>query len=115
VENPQRAYRGRWRWWCRSRLRRIFLPTLRGWLRREVEEVAYRIFFGRGENDRWILIWDDLGWARDDAGGDGGDVALLNSTVLTDDAHAFAMAEDGYLPAGAHAQAFAVWERRGWR
>jgi len=107
VENPQRLTRGRWRWWCRSRLRLFSAHAGGAGFGGRVEEVAYRIFFGRA---RMIVdpYLDDLAGHVDDAGGmwerRAAEQHLLRRRACL-------------LPwrrtvssRGAHAQAFAVWD-----
>ena len=99
VENPQRAYPRALALVVPLSIAAYFLPTLAGLASaRRLGEVAYRILLGRSAAYRrivpggpWLGTWMTLAAMV-------GNVALLNSTVLTTTRMPFAMAEDGYLP-----------------
>ena len=99
VENPQRAYPRALALVVPLSIAAYFLPHS-GWARvsRQLGKMAYRVFLRRGRDDRrnlpgqpWLGTWMTLAAMV-------GNVALLNSTVLTTTRMPFAMAEDGYLP-----------------
>ena len=100
VENPQRAYPKALAMVVPLSIAAYFLPTLAGlasagnWEQwhtgyfSDAARIIGGLFFGRP----WLGTWMTLAAMV-------GNVALLNSTVLTTTRMPFAMAEDGYLPA----------------
>jgi amino acid transporter len=99
VENPQRAYPRALAMVVPLSIAAYFLPTLAGlasagsweqWHTGYFSEVA-RIIGGSLFGRPWLGTWMTLAAMV-------GNVALLNSTVLTTTRMPFAMAEDGYLP-----------------
>jgi amino acid transporter len=100
VENPQRAYPRALALVVPLSIAAYFLPTLAGlasagewekWHTGYFSDAA-RIIGGSFRGRPWLGIWMTLAAMV-------GNVALLNSTVLTTTRMPFAMAEDGYLPA----------------
>ena len=100
VENPQRAYPRALALVVPLSIAAYFLPTLAGlasagewqnWHTGFFSEAA-RIIGGTFHGHPWLGTWMTLAAMV-------GNVALLNSTVLTTTRMPFAMAEDGYLPA----------------
>jgi amino acid transporter len=100
VENPQRAYPRALAMVVPLSIAAYFLPTLAGlasagewqkWHTGYFSDAA-RIIGGSLFGYPWLGTWMTLAAMV-------GNVALLNSTVLTTTRMPFAMAEDGYLPA----------------
>jgi amino acid transporter len=100
VENPQRAYPRALALVVPLSIAAYFLPTLAGlasagewqnWHTGYFSDAA-RIIGGSFRGHPWLGTWMTLAAMV-------GNVALLNSTVLTTTRMPFAMAEDGYLPA----------------
>ncbi len=100
VENPQRAYPRALALVVPLSIAAYFLPTLAGlasagewekWHTGYFSDAA-RIIGGSFRGRPWLGTWMTLAAMV-------GNVALLNSTVLTTTRMPFAMAEDGYLPA----------------
>jgi amino acid transporter len=100
VENPQRAYPRALAMVVPLSIAAYFLPTLAGlasagewqnWHTGYFSDAA-RIIGGSLFGRPWLGAWMTLAAMI-------GNVALLNSTVLTTTRMPFAMAEDGYLPA----------------
>jgi amino acid transporter len=100
VENPQRAYPRALALVVPLSIAAYFLPTLAGlasagewekWHTGYFSDAA-RIIGGTFHGRPWLGTWMTLAAMV-------GNVALLNSTVLTTTRMPFAMAEDGYLPA----------------
>jgi amino acid transporter len=100
VENPQRAYPRALAMVVPLSIAAYFLPTLAGlasagnweqWHTGYFSDAA-RIIGGSLFGRPWLGTWMTLAAMV-------GNVALLNSTVLTTTRMPFAMAEDGYLPA----------------
>jgi amino acid transporter len=100
VENPQRAYPQALALVVPLSIAAYFLPTLAGlasaghweqWHTGYFSDAA-RIIGGSFRGHPWLGTWMTLAAMV-------GNVALLNSTVLTTTRMPFAMAEDGYLPA----------------
>ncbi len=100
VENPQRAYPRALAMVVPLSMAAYFLPTLAGlasagnweqWHTGYFSDAA-RIIGGSLFGRPWLGTWMTLAAMV-------GNVALLNSTVLTTTRMPFAMAEDGYLPA----------------
>jgi amino acid transporter len=100
VENPQRAYPRALALVVPFSIAAYFLPTLAGlasagnweqWHTGYFSDAA-RIIGGSFRGHPWLGTWMTLAAMV-------GNVALLNSTVLTTTRMPFAMAEDGYLPA----------------
>ena len=100
VENPQRAYPRALALVVPLSIAAYFLPTLAGlasagnweqWHTGYFSDAA-RIVGGSLLGHAWLGTWMTLAAMV-------GNVALLNSTVLTTTRMPFAMAEDGYLPA----------------
>ncbi|HWY20553.1 MAG TPA: APC family permease [Candidatus Acidoferrum sp.] len=100
VENPQRAYPRALSLVVPLSIAAYFLPTLAGlasaghweqWQTGYFSDVA-KIIGGSLFGHLWLGTWMALAAMV-------GNVALLNSTVLTTTRMPFAMAEDGYLPA----------------
>ena len=100
VENPQRAYPRALALVVPLSIAAYFLPTLAGlasagewakWHTGYFSDAA-TIIGGSFRGRPWLGIWMTLAAMV-------GNVALLNSTVLTTTRMPFAMAEDGYLPA----------------
>jgi len=99
VENPQRAYPRALALVVPLSIAAYFLPTLAGlasagewqnWHTGYFSDAA-RIIGGSFRGHPWLGTWMTLAAMV-------GNVALLNSTVLTTTRMPFAMAEDGYLP-----------------
>ena len=99
VEDPQRAYPRALALVVPLSIAAYFLPTLAGlasagewqnWHTGYFSEAA-RIIGGSFQGHPWLGTWMTLAAMV-------GNVALLNSTVLTTTRMPFAMAEDGYLP-----------------
>jgi amino acid transporter len=100
VDNPQRAYPRALAMVVPLSIAAYFLPTLAGlasagnweqWHTGYFSDAA-RIIGGSLFERQWLGTWMTLAAMV-------GNVALLNSTVLTTTRMPFAMAEDGYLPA----------------
>jgi amino acid transporter len=100
VENPQQAYPRALALVVPLSIAAYFLPTLAGlasagewqnWHTGYFSDAA-RIIGGSWHGRPWLGTWMTLAAMV-------GNVALLNSTVLTTTRMPFAMAEDGYLPA----------------
>jgi amino acid transporter len=100
VQNPQRAYPRALALVVPLSIAAYFLPTLAGlasagewqnWHTGYFSDAA-RIIGGSFHGHPWLGTWMTLAAMV-------GNVALLNSTVLTTTRMPFAMAEDGYLPA----------------
>ncbi len=100
VENPQRAYPRALGLVVPLSIAAYFLPTVAGlasagewqnWHTGYFSDAA-RIIGGTFHGHPWLGTWMTLAAMV-------GNVALLNSTVLTTTRMPFAMAEDGYLPA----------------
>jgi amino acid transporter len=100
VENPQRAYPRALAVVVPLSIAAYFLPTLAGlasagewekWHTGYFSEAA-KIIGGSFHGHPWLGTWMTLAAMV-------GNIALLNSTVLTTTRMPFAMAEDGYLPA----------------
>ena len=95
VENPQRAYPRALALVVPLSMAAYFLPTLAGLASAGNWEQWHTGFFSdaaRMIGGPWLGTWMTLAAMV-------GNVALLNSTVLTTTRMPFAMAEDGYLPA----------------
>jgi amino acid transporter len=95
VENPQRAYPRALALVVPLSIAAYFLPTLAGLVSAGHWEEWHTGFFSdaaRLIGGPWLGTWMTLAAMV-------GNVALLNSTVLTTTRMPFAMAEDGYLPA----------------
>ena len=99
VENPQRAYPRALAVVVPLSIAAYFLPTLAGlasagewqnWHTGYFSDAA-RIIGGTIQGYPWLGIWMTIAAMV-------GNIALLNSTVLTTTRMPFAMAEDGYLP-----------------
>jgi amino acid transporter len=99
VENPQRAYPRALAVVVPLSIAAYFLPTLAGlasaghwenWHTGYFSDAASAIG-GTIHGHAWLGVWMTLAAAV-------GNVALLNSTILTTTRMPFAMAEDGYLP-----------------
>ena len=96
VENPQRAYPQALAFVVPFSIAAYFLPTLAGLVSAGNWEKWHTGFFSDAAKmigGPWLGTWITLAAMV-------GNVALLNSTVLTTTRMPFAMAEDGYLPAG---------------
>jgi amino acid transporter len=96
VENPQRAYPRALALVVPLSMAAYFLPTLAGLASAGMWEKWHTGFFSDAAKTiggPWLGTWMTLAAMV-------GNVALLNSTVLTTTRMPFAMAEDGYLPAG---------------
>jgi amino acid transporter len=95
VENPQRAYPRALALVVPLSIAAYFLPTLAGLASAGKWEQWHTGFFSDAAKmigGPWLGTWMTLAAMV-------GNVALLNSTVLTTTRMPFAMAEDGYLPA----------------
>ena len=96
VENPKRAYPRALALVVPLSIAAYFLPTLAGLASAGNWENWHTGFFSDAAKMHWRLMarrtWMTLAAMV-------GNVALLNSTVLTTTRMPFAMAEDGYLPA----------------
>jgi amino acid transporter len=94
VENPQKAYPRALAVVVPLSIAAYFLPTLAGLASAGNWEKWHTGFFsdaGRMVGGPWLGTWMTLAAMV-------GNVALLNSTILTTTRMPFAMAEDGYLP-----------------
>ena len=109
VEDPQRAYPRALAMVVPLSIAAYFLPTLAGLASAGNWEKWHTGFFsdaaatigGTFHGHPWLGTWMTLAAMI-------GNVALLNSTILTTTRMPFAMAEDGYLPEVAHSQKLAL-------